>query len=108
LLLAGVLAGAGNLCAVAVRAGKHGVRAADLAEARVALIEFAEQMYAPLARCDQRAKAEQYLRGLLLEGRRKSIQPMAARLPDGDEQGVHAPPVPAHLRDGRQARRGAG
>jgi SRSO17 transposase len=69
-------------------AGKHGLRAADLAGQRAALIEFAEQMYAPLVRCDQRAKAEQYVRGLLLEGRRKSIQPMAARLPDGDEQGL--------------------
>jgi SRSO17 transposase len=73
---------------VAVWSGKHGVKAADLAEQRAALIEFAEQMYAPLVRCDQRAKAEQYVRGLLLEGRRKSIQPMAARLPDGDEQGL--------------------
>jgi SRSO17 transposase len=73
---------------VAVRAGKHGVSAADLAEARGALVAFAEEMYAPLVRCDQRAKAEQYVRGLLLEGRRKSIQPMAARLPDGDEQGL--------------------
>jgi SRSO17 transposase len=45
-------------------------------------------MYAPLARCDQRAKGEQYVRGLLLEGRRKSIQPMAVRLADGDEQGL--------------------
>ncbi|MCA1701256.1 MAG: IS701 family transposase [Actinobacteria bacterium] len=45
-------------------------------------------MYAPLARRDQRAKAELYVRGLLLEGRRKSIQPMAARLADGDEQGL--------------------
>jgi hypothetical protein len=40
-----------------------------------------------LARCDQRAKGEQYVRGLLLEGRRKSIQPMAARLVDGGGQG---------------------
>jgi SRSO17 transposase len=30
--------------------------------------------------------AQVYLRGLLLEGRRKSCQPMAERLPDGDEQ----------------------
>ncbi|MDP9385299.1 MAG: IS701 family transposase [Actinomycetota bacterium] len=73
---------------MAVRAGRHGVKAADLAEQRAALVEFAEQVYAPLVRCDQRAKAEQYVRGLLLEGRRKSIQPMAARLPDGDEQGL--------------------
>src|SRR5215211_8934529 len=73
---------------MALRTGELGVRAADLAEARLALVEFAEQVYAPLARCDQRAKAEQYVRGLLLDGRRKSIQPMAARLPDGDEQGL--------------------
>jgi len=73
---------------VALRAGKYGVKAAELAEQRAALIEFAEQMYAPLVRCDQRAKGEQYVRGLLLEGRRKSIQPMAARLPDGDEEGL--------------------
>lgn len=73
---------------MAVRPGKHGVKAADLAEARAALVEFAEEMYRPLVRCDQRAKGEQYVRGLLLEGRRKSIQPMAARLPDGDEEGL--------------------
>jgi SRSO17 transposase len=73
---------------VAVRAGSDGVKAADLAGQRAALMQFAEQMYAPLVRCDQRAKAEQYVRGLLLEGRRKSIQPMAARLADGDEQGL--------------------
>lgn len=37
---------------MALRAGKLGVKAADLAEQRAALIEFAELMYAPLARCD--------------------------------------------------------
>jgi SRSO17 transposase len=73
---------------MALRAGEYGVKAADLAAQRVALITFAEEMYGSLARCDQRAKGEQYVRGLLLEGRRKSIQPMAARLPDGDEQGL--------------------
>src|SRR3954469_21110395 len=68
--------------------GVRGVRAADLAAQRASLIAFAEEMYGSLARCDQRAKGEQYVRGLLLEGRRKSIQPMAARLADGDEQGL--------------------
>ena len=71
-----------------IRTREHGVRAADLDLLRAALIEFAAEMYRPLVRCDQRAKGEQYVRGLLLEGRRKSIQPMAARLPDGDEQGL--------------------
>jgi SRSO17 transposase len=69
-------------------ASGFGVRAGDLEAQRAALIEFAEEMYGSLPRCDQRAKGEQYVRGLLLEGRRKSIQPMAARLPDGDEQGL--------------------
>jgi len=67
---------------------EDGIRAADLAVRRAALIAFAEEMYGSLPRCDQRAKGEQYVRGLLLEGRRKSIAPMAARLPDGDQQGL--------------------
>lgn len=88
-MLAGVCAVAGNLCGVAsLRTREYGVRAADLEAQRAALIEFAAEMYRPLVRCDQRAKGEQYVRGLLLEGRRKSIQPMAARLPDGDEEGL--------------------
>ena len=71
-----------------MRTRECGVGAADLEAQRAALIEFAAEMYRPLVRCDQRAKGEQYVRGLLLEGRRKSIQPMAARLPDGDEEGL--------------------
>jgi SRSO17 transposase len=71
-----------------IRVRESGVRAAELEAQRVALIEFAARMYRPLVRCDQRAKGEQYVRGLLLEGRRKSIQPMAARLVDGDEEGL--------------------
>ena len=50
------------------------------------LEEFAGQMLAPLARKDQRRWGEVYLRGLMLDGKRKSIEPMAARLDDGDEQ----------------------
>ncbi|MEO9118883.1 MAG: IS701 family transposase [Solirubrobacteraceae bacterium] len=72
----------------AIKTREFGVRAADLEAQRAALIEFAAEMYRPLVRRDQRAKGEQYVRGLLLEGRRKSIQPMAARLPDGDEEGL--------------------
>nr|WP_246076878.1 IS701 family transposase [Amycolatopsis cihanbeyliensis] len=40
-----------------------------------------------MARSDQRAKGETYLRGLLLDGRRKSMRPMAARL-GVDHQGL--------------------
>src|SRR5919198_973 len=55
---------------------------------RAALVEFAAEVYAPLRRCDQRAKARCYTRGLLIEGRRKSMQPMAERLGEVDDQGL--------------------
>src|SRR3569832_1327731 len=49
-------------------------------EVRSRLDAFAAQMLGGLAWLDQRAKGELYLRGLLLDGKRKSMQPMAARL----------------------------
>ncbi|MFC9973913.1 IS701 family transposase [Spirillospora sp. NPDC127200] len=52
----------------------------ELAGCRARLEEFAVQVLAPLARADQRDKGGLYLRGLLLEGRRRSMQPMAVRL----------------------------
>jgi SRSO17 transposase len=45
------------------------------------------ELFAPMARSDQRVKGEMYLRGLLLDGRRKSMQPMAERL-GVDHQGL--------------------
>ncbi|MBL1095052.1 IS701 family transposase [Streptomyces siderophoricus] len=56
------------------------MRAGELAACRGRLEEFAGEVFAPLARRDQRAKGSLYLRGLLLDGRRKSMQPMAERL----------------------------
>jgi SRSO17 transposase len=50
------------------------------------LVAFAGELLAPLPRSDQRRWGEVYLRGLMLDGKRKSIEPMAARLTDGDEQ----------------------
>lgn len=47
---------------------------------RPRLEAFAAQMLGGLARQGQQAKGELYLRGLLLDGQRKSMQPMAARL----------------------------
>lgn len=41
---------------------------------------FAAEMFAGFARADQRAKGELYVRGLMLDGERKSMQPMAERL----------------------------
>src|SRR4051812_42215689 len=59
----------------------------ELAAVRGRLGEFPAEMFAPLARRDQRDKGVTYVRGLLLDGRRKSMQPMAARL-GVDEQGL--------------------
>lgn len=52
----------------------------EMAQVRPRLVEFAAEMLGGLARSDQRAKGELYVRGLLLDGKRKSMQPMAARL----------------------------
>ena len=49
-------------------------------QVRPRLEAFAAEMLGGLARSDQRAKGELYLRGLLVDGKRKSMQPMAARL----------------------------
>jgi SRSO17 transposase len=61
---------------------------AELARVRRRLVAYAEAMFEPLARVDQRRWGECYLRGLMLDGKRKSIQPMAERLPDGNEQAL--------------------
>jgi SRSO17 transposase len=63
-----------------------GLTAKQLAGVRGRLEEFAEEMFEAMARRDQRRWGCVYLRGLMLDGRRKSIEPMAARLQDGDEQ----------------------
>src|SRR3954451_7617209 len=57
----------------------------ELAAVRGRLEEFAAEMFAPLARRDQRDKGVTYVRGLLLDGRRKSMQPMAERLGVGQQ-----------------------
>jgi SRSO17 transposase len=63
-----------------------GLSERELACVRGRLVEFAGEMFGSMARKDQRRWGEVYLRGLMLDGKRKSIEPMAARLPDGDEQ----------------------
>ena len=65
-----------------------GVTPEEIALVRPRLLDFAERMLADaLPRKDQRAKGELYLRGLLTDGRRKSMQPMAERL-GVDHQGL--------------------
>jgi SRSO17 transposase len=52
----------------------------EIAEVRPELAGFAAEMFGSLARRDQRAAGELYVRGLLMDGARKSMQPMAERL----------------------------
>jgi DDE superfamily endonuclease len=59
----------------------------QIALVRPRLVAFAGQMLDGLPRADQRAKGELCLRGLLMDGRRKSMQPMAERL-GVDHQGL--------------------
>lgn len=63
-----------------------GLSERELSRVRGRLVEFAAEMFESMARKDQRRWGEVYLRGLMLDGKRKSIEPMAARLADGDEQ----------------------
>lgn len=82
------------------------MNAKELARCRARLERFLGDLLAPLGRKDRRHRAEVYVRGLLLDGERKSIEPLAQRLPDGDVQALQqllgqspwdATPVRAHL-----------
>jgi SRSO17 transposase len=65
------------------------VLAEELAAVRCDLEDFAAEMFEPFARADQRRWGGVYLRGLLLDGGRKSVEPMAARLgEDGNRQAL--------------------
>jgi SRSO17 transposase len=66
-----------------------GVTPAELAAIRGRLEAFADDIFESLPRKDQRARGECYLRGLMLEGRRKSVEPMAARLGEVHYQALH-------------------
>jgi SRSO17 transposase len=59
----------------------------QIEQVRPRLVEFAAGVLGGLPRSDQRAKGELYVRGLLTDGARKSMQPMAQRL-GVDHQGL--------------------
>lgn len=63
-----------------------GLSGRELARVRGRLVEFTSEVFESMRRKDQRRWGEVYVRGLMLDGKRKSIEPMAGRLPDGDEQ----------------------
>src|SRR5256714_1784791 len=52
----------------------------EIAKVRPRLLDFTGEMLGGLPRKDQRAAGELYVRGLLTDGQRKSMVPMAARL----------------------------
>jgi len=60
------------------------MNAADLAGLRGRLADFLAELTADLGRAERRRWAEAYVRGLLLDGDRKSVEPMAARLAEID------------------------
>jgi SRSO17 transposase len=58
----------------------------QLRRIRTRLGAFAEDLFASIPRKDQRRWGQSYLRGLLLDGKRKSIEPIAKRLARGDPE----------------------
>jgi SRSO17 transposase len=60
----------------------------QLAKCRQRLQAFTEEMLAPLGRSERRQWGSVYVRGLLLDGERKSVGAMAERWPDGNEQSL--------------------
>jgi SRSO17 transposase len=55
---------------------------------RLKLEAFLADVILPMGRKERREHAEEYIRGLLMDGERKSIEPLASRLPDGDVQAL--------------------
>jgi SRSO17 transposase len=60
----------------------------EIEKCRRRLEQFLSDPLEPLGRRERRHWSLVYIRGLLLEGERKSIEPMAARLPDGNVQAL--------------------
>jgi SRSO17 transposase len=61
---------------------------AQLERCRKRLEQFLVDLLAPVGRSERRHWGSVYVRGLLLDGERKSVEPMAKRLPDGNEQAL--------------------
>ncbi|MFJ8042127.1 transposase [Kitasatospora sp. NPDC096147] len=55
----------------------------EIEQLRSELAAFVAEVFASVSRKDTREWGDCYLRGLMLNGRRKSVQPMAEWLPDG-------------------------
>src|SRR4030043_547842 len=64
------------------------MKAREIERFRLKLEAFLADVVLPMGRKDRRHHAGQYIRGLLMDGERKSIEPMAHRLPDGNVQAL--------------------
>src|SRR5580692_11983088 len=61
---------------------------AQIERCRKRMDQFLADLVEPMGRSERRHWAAVYVRGLLLNGERKSIEPLAARLPDGNVQAL--------------------
>jgi SRSO17 transposase len=64
------------------------MKAREIERFKEKLESFLEDVVSHMGRQERRRYAEVYIRGLLMNGERKSIEPMANRLPDGDIQAL--------------------
>ena len=62
--------------------------ASEIDKCRNRLEQFLGDLLEPQRRRERRQWSSVYVRGLLLDGERKSIEPMAARLPEGNVQAL--------------------
>jgi SRSO17 transposase len=60
----------------------------QLRRCRARLEQFLADLLEPIGRSERRHWGSVYVRGLLLDGERKSIEPMATRLPEGNVQAM--------------------
>src|SRR5476651_2611244 len=61
----------------------------QLSGVRLRLERFLEELVEPMGRSERRHWAQVYLQGLLLDGQRKSVQPIAERIGGADEQALN-------------------
>ncbi len=61
---------------------------AQVEKCRKRLEQFLADLLQPLGRAERKHWSKVYVRGLLLDGERKSIEPLAARVPDGNVQAM--------------------
>ena len=65
-----------------------GMKPREIGRFRLKLEAFLGDVVLPMGRKERRDHAGEYIRGLLMDGDRKSIEPLASRLPDGDVQAL--------------------